>query len=73
MIGESFRSVNAGFDSFGAYDIAIDSNMDVSDDSAIRLMLHSDTLENDRDHFDGDRLGLNVRSEQINLTQLTSV
>mgnify|MGYP000601208191 FL=1 len=60
-IGESFRSINAGFDSFGAYDIAIDSNMDISDDSAIRLMLHSDTLENDRDHFDGDRLGLNVR------------
>ena len=57
-IGESFRSINAGFDSFGAYDIAIDSNMDISDDT-IRLM-SQDTLEND-DHFDGDRLGLNVR------------
>ncbi len=60
MIGESFRSVNAGMDSFGAYDIAFDSNMDISDDSAIRLMLHSDTLENHRDHFDGDRVGANI-------------
>ena len=60
MIGESFRSINAGMDSFGAYDIAFDSNMDVSDDSAIRLMLHSDTLENHRDHFDGDRVGANI-------------
>ena len=60
MIGESFRSINAGMDSFGAYDIAFDSNMDISDDSAIRLMLHSDTLENHRDHFDGDRVGANI-------------
>ena len=61
-IGESFRSVDAGIDSFGAFDVAIDTNMDTSDSTAIRLMLHSDTLENHRDFFDGDRLGFNIVS-----------
>ena len=62
VIGESFRSVDAGIDSFGAFDVAIDTNMDTSDSTAIRLMLHSDTLENHRDFFDGDRLGFNIVS-----------
>ncbi len=60
VVGESFRSIATGVDSFGAFDVAFDSNMDVSDDSAIRFMIHSDTLENHRDHFDGDRLGFNL-------------
>ena len=60
MVGESFRSIDAGMDSFGAFDVAFDTNMDMSDSSALRLMLHSDTLENHRDHYDGDRLGFNA-------------
>ena len=60
MVGESFRSIDAGMDSFGAFDVAFDTNMDMSDSSALRLMFHSDTLENHRDHYDGDRLGFNA-------------
>ncbi len=60
VVGESFRSIDAGIDSFGAFDVAFDTNMDISSDSALRFMVHSDTLENHRDFFDGDRLGLNL-------------
>ncbi len=59
MIGSDARTVNVGMDSFGAFDLAADVNMDLSDTMALRLNLHSDTLENHRDYYDGDRLGFN--------------
>ena len=59
MIGSDARTVNVGMDSFGAFDLAADVNMDLSDTMALRLNVHSDTLENHRDYYDGDRLGFN--------------
>ncbi len=59
MIGSDARTVNVGMDSFGAFDLATDVNMDLSDTMALRLNVHSDTLENHRDYYDGDRLGFN--------------
>ena len=59
MIGMDSRTVNVGIDSFGAFDVAADLNMDLGDDMAFRLNVHSDTLENHRDYYDGDRLGFN--------------
>ena len=59
MIGTNSRTVNVGMDSFGAFDVAADLNMDLGDDRAFRLNIHSDTLENHRDYYDGDRLGFN--------------
>tara|TARA_B100000927_G_C16458960_1_gene467045 strand:- start:41 stop:2140 length:2100 start_codon:yes stop_codon:yes gene_type:complete len=59
MIGMDSRTVNLGIDSFGAFDVAADLNMDLGDDMAFRLNVHSDTLENHRDYYDGDRLGFN--------------
>ena len=58
-LGETFGSVDFGLDSFGANDIAVDFNTGTSGDSAVRVMLHSDSLENHRDHYDGTRLGFN--------------
>jgi len=58
-LGETFGSVDFGLDSFGANDIAVDYNTGTSGDSAVRIMLHSDSLENHRDHYDGTRLGFN--------------
>jgi catecholate siderophore receptor len=58
-IGSDARTVNVGMDSFGAFDLAADVNMDLSDTMALRLNVHSDTLENHRDYYDGDRLGFN--------------
>ena len=59
MVGTDLRTVNVGMDSFGAFDVAADLNMDLGNDMAFRLNVHSDTLENHRDFYDGDRLGFN--------------
>ena len=59
IIGDSSSSINLGMDSFGAFDVAADINMDMGDTMALRVNVHSDTLENHRDYYDGDRLGFN--------------
>ena len=59
LIGNNFKTVNAVFNSFGAMDLAADVNVDLSDTVAFRLNAHSDSLENHRDFYDGDRLGIN--------------
>ena len=59
LIGETFTNMNLGFDSFGAGDFAVDGNIEVNDSAAFRLMVHSDSLANHRDQYDGDRFGIN--------------
>ena len=59
VMDEQFGSVDFGMDSFGANDLALDYNMQGSGNTAFRFMMHSDSLENHRDHYDGDRLGIN--------------
>ncbi len=58
-LGETFGAVDFGLDSFGANDIAVDYNTGTGDRTAVRMMIHSDALENHRDHYDGRRLGFN--------------
>ena len=58
-LGETFGAVDFGLDSFGANDIAVDYNTGTGDTTAVRMMIHSDALENHRDHYDGRRLGFN--------------
>ena len=59
VMDQQFGSVDFGMDSFGANDLALDYNMQGSGNAAFRFMMHSDSLENHRDHYDGDRLGIN--------------
>ena len=59
LIGETFTNMNVGFASFGAGDFAVDGNIEVNDSAAFRLMVHSDSLANHRDQYDGDRFGIN--------------
>jgi len=59
VLGDIFGAVEFGMDGFGANDIALDYNTSSDDDLAFRLMIHSDALENHRDFYDGDRLGIN--------------
>ena len=59
VMDQQFASVDFGIDSFGANDLALDYNMQGSGNAAFRFMMHSDSLENHRDHYDGDRLGIN--------------
>ena len=58
-LGETFTNLNLGYDTFTANDFAIDTNMQLNDTVALRLMVHSDTLANHRDLYDGTRNGVN--------------
>ena len=58
QIGEQFGSFDIGADDFGAFDFAADFNR-TGENSAFRLNVHSDSLENHRDMYDGDRIGFN--------------
>jgi len=57
--GKDFKTVDIGIDSFGATDLAADVNTNLSDSVAFRLNVHSDSLENHRDFYNGDRFGIN--------------
>ena len=71
QIGEQFGSFDLGADDFGAFDFAADFNR-TGENSAFRLNLHSDSLENHRDMYDGDRTGFNptVRIQMSDATTL---
>ena len=59
VIGKAMNEVDAGIDSFGAYNLAADVNMVTGETSALRVNAFVETLENDRDFYDGDRFGIN--------------
>ena len=59
VLDEQFDSFDMGADSFGAFDFAVDYNVSTGEISALRINFHSDTLENHRDYYDGDRYGFN--------------
>ncbi|MGC6511153.1 MAG: TonB-dependent receptor [Parvibaculales bacterium] len=59
VIGDRFGSFDIGIDTFGAYDLAVDYNVDTGDATAFRINVHADSLDNDRDFYDGDRYGIN--------------
>lgn len=59
VIGDRFNGYQAGIDSFGGFDVALDSNFDVSDNAAIRINAYYESLENHRDFYDGDNYGIN--------------
>lgn len=59
VLGERFGSVDFGLDSFGANDLVLDYNVQNGKNSALRFIMHSDSLDNHRDYYDGDRLGIN--------------
>ena len=72
QVGEQFGSFDIGADDFGAFDVAFDYNTATGDNSAFRLNVHSDSLENHRDMYDGDRVGFNptVRVQMSDATTL---
>ena len=59
VLNDAFGSFDMGADTFGAFDFAVDYNVQTGENSALRINFHSDTLENHRDYFDGDRYGFN--------------
>jgi catecholate siderophore receptor len=59
VVGEEFGSVDVGTDTFGSLDLAFDYNVSGTDDSAFRINIHTDSLANHRDFYDGERMGIN--------------
>ena len=59
VVGEDFGSVDVATDTFGSLDLAFDYNVSSTDDSAFRINLHTDSLANHRDFYDGERVGIN--------------
>ena len=72
MIGENFGSFDFGIDSFGGNDLAADYNVETGTNTALRFNIHSDALENHRDHYDGDRFGFNP-TMRIELSSATTL
>ena len=59
IVGQSGGSFDVGADSFGAFDVAADYNIQTGANSALRINAHRDSLENHRNLFDGQRVGFN--------------
>ena len=59
LVGEGFTGYQLGFDSFGEVGFQVDSNFAVSDTGAFRLNAFYEGLQNHRDFYDGDRIGIN--------------
>ncbi|MEP3225054.1 MAG: TonB-dependent receptor [Parasphingorhabdus sp.] len=59
VIGENFTGFQASVDTFGAFGIQADVNISTSDNVAFRINGMYESLNNHRDFFDGDRIGVN--------------
>tara|TARA_Y100000766_G_scaffold12166_1_gene8748 strand:+ start:125 stop:2197 length:2073 start_codon:yes stop_codon:yes gene_type:complete len=72
QIGEQFGTFDIGADDFGAFDFAADYNTSTGDNTALRFNVHSDSLENHRDMYDGDRVGFNP-TVRIQMSEATTL
>lgn len=59
VIGADFTTYQAGIDSFGEYGIQVDSNFSMRDNAAFRINAMYENLDNHRDFYDGERIGVN--------------
>ena len=58
-IGSNFSQITGYADSFGAGGLQGDVNVGLTDSVALRLNAMAEGLDNHRDHFDGERIGVN--------------
>ena len=72
VIGEQFTGYKASVDTFGAFDLQLDTNVAVSDNVAFRINGYYEELNNHRDFFDGERFGINPTA-RIELTPVTTL
>lgn len=59
VVGEAFTSVRAGIDTFGAYQLSGDANVELGEAAAFRLNAYVEELASHRDVFDGTRYAIN--------------
>ncbi len=59
VIGANFSSYQASIDTFGEFAFQVDSNNAVDENSAVRINAFFESLDNHRDFYDGERIGVN--------------
>ena len=59
VLDSEFLHMGASADTFGAASLQLDRNILLDDNVALRFNALAETLENHRDFFDGDRVGVN--------------
>lgn len=59
VVGETFTSYQASVDTFGGFGAQIDQNIALNDTSALRINAMYESLDNHRDFYDGERIGIN--------------
>jgi len=72
VLGERFNGYQVSVDSFGAFGGQIDSNFEISDRAAFRINAMYESLNNHRDFYDGDRIGINPTAK-FELTPATTL
>ena len=69
-IGSNFSQITGYADSFGAGGLQGDVNVGLTDSVAFRLNAMAEGLDNHRDHFDGERIGVNPTA-RVSLSEST--
>ena len=69
-IGSNFSQITGYADSFGAGGLQGDVNVGLTDSVAFRLNAMAEGLDNHRDHFDGERIGVNPTA-RVSLNEST--
>ncbi|MGQ8363900.1 TonB-dependent receptor [Glaciecola sp. 1036] len=58
LLEDSFFGYKAKLDSFGGGGLSLDSNVSLNENTALRINAMYEQLENHRDFFDGERIGI---------------
>ncbi len=58
-LDEQFTAYRSSINSFGAFDVQVDTNLPISDTAALRFNGFFESLNGHRDFYDGERFGLN--------------
>ena len=69
-VGSNFSQITGYADSFGAGGLQGDVNVGLTDSVAFRLNAMAEGLDNHRDHFDGERIGVNPTA-RVSLNEST--
>lgn len=69
-LGENFSAGQIAIDTFGAFDVQADVNFAASENVAVRVNAAYENLDNHRDFYDGERIGLNPTA-RIKLSEAT--
>lgn len=72
VIGSTFTGYQVGTDTFGEFNGQIDHNIGNSDAAAFRINAFFESLDNHRDFYDGERVGINPTAK-FRLSSATSL